>query len=116
MLCCDAGYGILFFVITFIVRRKFKKAPPQPFFLMYVLSLATIVWGAITGTWFGSERFAQLPILNSFIIQDISSFAGNNQNLMIFICFTIGAVQLSIAHFILGFRYLNSLRALVELG
>lgn len=116
MLIGDAGYGILFFVITFIVRRKFKKAPPQPFFLMYVLSLATIVWGAITGTWFGSERFAQLPILNSFIIQDISSFAGNNQNLMIFICFTIGAVQLSIAHFILGFRYLNSLRALVELG
>lgn len=116
MLIGDAGYGILFFVTTFIVRRKFKKAPAQPFFLMYVLSVTTIIWGAITGTWFGSERFAQLPILNSFIIQDISSFAGNNQNLMIFICFTIGVIQLSIAHLILGFRYCNSLKVLAELG
>jgi V/A-type H+-transporting ATPase subunit I len=116
MLIGDAGYGALFFVTTFIVRRKFKKAPSQPFFLMYALSFTTILWGAITGTWFGSERLAQLPLLNSFIIQDISSFAGNNQNLMIFICFTIGVIQLSIAHFILGFRYLNSLKALAELG
>ncbi len=116
MLIGDAGYGVLFFVTTFIIRRKFKKAPPQPFFLMYALSFTTILWGAITGTWFGSELFAQLPLLNSFIIQDISSFAGNNQNLMIFICFTIGVIQLSIAHFILGFRYFNSLKALAELG
>jgi len=116
MLIGDAGYGILFLVTTFAVRRKFKKAPSQPFFLMYILSFATIVWGAITGTWFGSEHLAQLPILSSFVIQDISSFAVNNQNLMIFICFTIGAIQLSIAHLILGFRYFNSLRVLAELG
>ena len=116
MLIGDAGYGILFLVTTFIVRRKFKKAPPQPFFLMYVLSFSTIIWGAITGTWFGSERFAQLPILNSLIIKDISSFAGDNQSLMIFICFTIGVIQLSIAHLTLGFRYCNSLKVLAELG
>jgi len=116
MLIGDAGYGTLFFVITFIARRKFKKTPPQPFFLMYVLSFATILWGAVTGTWFGAEEFARLPLLNSFIIQDISSFADNNQNLMIFICFTIGVIHLSIAHLILGFRYINSLKALAELG
>ncbi len=116
MLIGDAGYGLLFFITTFLVRKKFRKAPPQPFFLMYVLSFATIVWGAITGTWFGSAHLAQLPILSSFIIQDIGSFAGNNQNLMIFICFTIGVIQLSIAHLTLGFRYCNSLKVLAELG
>jgi len=116
MLIGDAGYGMLFFVVTFIARKKLKKAPPQPFFLMYALSFTTIIWGAITGTWFGAEYFAQLPVLRSFVIKDISSFAGNNQNLMIFICFTIGVIQLSIAHLILGFRYLNSLKALSELG
>ncbi len=116
MLIGDAGYGALFFATTFIVRRKFKKAPSQPFFLMYALSFTTILWGAITGTWFGSEQLARLPFLSSLIVQGISSFADNNQNLMIFICFTIGVIQLSIAHFILGFRYLNSLKALAELG
>lgn len=116
MLIGDAGYGLLFFATTFIARRKFKKLPPQPFFLMYVLSLATIIWGAITGTWFGSERLAQLPLLSSVVIQDISSFADNNQNLMIFICFTIGVIQLTIAHLVIGLRFINSLKALAELG
>lgn len=47
MLIGDAGYGIIFLLATFIMRKRFKHVPAQPFFLMYVLSLATIVWGAI---------------------------------------------------------------------
>ena len=116
MLIGDAGYGLLFFMTTFLVRKRFKKLPAQPFFLMYALSFSTIIWGAITGTWFGSESLARLPLLNSIVIQDISSFADNNQNLMIFICFTIGVAQLTIAHLIIGLRFLNSLKALAELG
>jgi len=58
MLIGDAGYGVIFLLATFVIRKKFKYAPAQPFFLMYVLSLATIIWGAITGTWFGAEAIA----------------------------------------------------------
>jgi len=116
MLIGDAGYGVIFLIATFIMRKRFKHVPAQPFFLMYVLSLATIVWGAITGTWFGAESIAQLPFLNPLIIQSISSFGTDNQNLMIFICFTIGITHLTIAHLTVGLRILNSIKALAELG
>jgi len=116
MLIGDAGYGIIFAVITYLVRRKARKLPPQPFFLMYLLSGATIVWGAITGTWFGAERIAQLPLLNSLVINKISSFAGDNQNFMMFICFVIGAVHLTIAHLTRGIRLINSPVSLAQFG
>jgi len=116
MLIGDAGYGILFVVVTFLVRRKLKKAPPAPFILMYVLSFATIGWGVITGTWFGAEGIAQLPFFNALVIHKISSFAEGNQALMIFICFVIGVVQLTIAHIIKAVRVINSLKALAEIG
>jgi V/A-type H+-transporting ATPase subunit I len=116
MLVGDAGYGALFILITFIARRKFKKAPYEPFFLMYLLGGATMVWGAITGTWFGSEAISQLPGLKSLIIGKISSFAGNDQNFVIFLCFIIGAVQLTIAHMMKAFRVINSVRALADIG
>ena len=116
MLVGDAGYGIIFLTGTFIARKRFKHLPGQPFFLMYILSSATIVWGAITGTWFGVEAIARLPFFSHLIIQGISSFAADNQNLMIFICFSIGIIHLTLAHIIVGLKILNSLKALAELG
>jgi V/A-type H+-transporting ATPase subunit I len=83
---------------------------------MYVLSAATIVWGSVTGTWFGSEAMSRLPFLNPLIIRSISTFASGNQNLMIFICFTIGIAHLTLAHVLVALRYLNSLKVLAEIG
>jgi V/A-type H+/Na+-transporting ATPase subunit I len=116
MLVGDAGYGIIFLVAAFIMHKRLKHIPSQPFFLMYALSTATIIWGAITGTWFGAEKIAQLPLLSHLVVQDISSFAADNQSLMIFICFTIGIIHLTIAHVIVGLKVINSLKALAELG
>ena len=116
MLVGDAGYGVLFTVITFLARRKFRKVPPEPFRLMYVLSFATIIWGAVTGTWFGVEKIAQLPFFNALVIERINSFVDGNQNFMIYMCFVIGAVHLSIAHFITAVKRINTLRALAEFG
>ncbi|MFH1846086.1 MAG: hypothetical protein ABH869_00835 [Candidatus Omnitrophota bacterium] len=116
MLIGDAGYGVLFLLITFIARKKLPQVQKEPFFLMYLLSIATIVWGAVTGTWFGAERIAEVSFLNVFVIKRISSFADNNQNLMIFICFIIGAIHLTIAHLIRGVRVINSLKAFAEAG
>ncbi|MFQ5951859.1 MAG: hypothetical protein ACE5JK_00420, partial [Candidatus Omnitrophota bacterium] len=116
MLVGDAGYGAIFILTTFLARKKFKKAPYEPFFLMYLLGGATMAWGAITGTWFGAERIARLPIFDNLVIGRISSFAGDNQNFIIYLCFLIGAVHLTIARMMRAFRVINSVKALSEFG
>jgi len=116
MLVGDAGYGLLFLAIIFFAQRKFKKAQQNIFFLLYLLSGATVIWGALTGTWFGLERIARLPFLNSLVIDNINSFVGSNQIFMIYLCFFIGAIHLTIAHGIRVFRFINSRLALSQLG
>lgn len=116
MLIGDAGYGMLFLIASLFFRRKFKSLPREPFILAYVLSLATIIWGAVTGTWFGVERIGQLPGFNYFVIERVNSFVGQNQNFMIYLCFLIGAIHLTIAHLKRAFAYINSLKALAQLG
>lgn len=116
MLIGDAGYGAIFLVATFLIRLKFRHLPWEPFFLMYLLSTCTIIWGVITGTYFGVEKIAELPVLNSLVIQKISSFAGDNQNFIIYICFIIGVVQLTLAHTLRALRVINSVRALAQVG
>jgi V/A-type H+-transporting ATPase subunit I len=69
----------------------------------------------MTGTWFGVERFAQLPLLREFVIPDLYSYS-DNQHFMIKLCFLLGGVHLTIAHAVRFFRFLNSLRALAEIG
>ena len=49
----DAGYGLIFLALTIFFRRKFRDAPAGPFRLVTLLSICTIVWGAITGNYFG---------------------------------------------------------------
>jgi V/A-type H+-transporting ATPase subunit I len=118
----DAGYGLIFLASTFLVRRKFKKAPFEPFVLMYVLSGATIIWGALSGTYFGSEAIAQLPILKAIVNPNISSFDlsssgfNDNQTFMISLCFLIGAIHLTIAHLLVAIKNLKSLKMISQIG
>jgi len=116
MLIGDAGYGVLFLVGTFIARQRLKKLPWEPFFLMYLLSIGTIVWGAITGTWFGAEKIQELPFLHALVIPNLSSFSDTNQDFIIHLCFIIGAVQLTLAHIMKAARVINSLKALSDVG
>jgi len=118
MIIGDAGYGVLFFLISLIMHLKLKNKimKKEPFFLIYFLSINTIIWGCITGTWFGSEYLSQQPILKNFIIKSIGSFSIGNENILIFICFIIGAIQLTIAHLLRALRFINSLKCLSEIG
>jgi len=116
MLIGDAGYGISFLVITYFLRRRLRHLPSEPFILMYFLGSATVVWGAVTGTWFGVEKIAELPIFSSLVADKISSFAVDNQNFMIYLCFVIGAVHLSVAHLMQAIRTINSIRVLAQAG
>lgn len=123
MLIGDAGYGLIFISLTAWARMKMKKAPAEPFRLMYVLGGATFFWGVISGTWFGSEQIATIPFLKQFIIAPVSSFDLNNpsefndnQNFMMAMCFVIGAVHLTIAHLINAWKLRNSLNTLGQIG
>lgn len=116
LLIGDAGYGLIFLLVTFLVKKKLKNMPREPLFLMFALSLATMIWGAITGNWFGFERIAHFPIFNSLVISKINSFISSNQIFVMYLSFLIGVIHLTIAHAIIAFRFINSLLALAHLG
>ncbi len=113
MLVGDAGYGLIFLLISFFFR---KKLSPQLKTLIYVLSGATILWGVLSGTYFGSEKIAAIPLLNDMIVRDIASFGVDNISFMMHLSFLIGAVHLTIAHGIRMIQFSNSIRALSEVG
>lgn len=116
LLIGDAGYGFIFLLITFLVKKRLKNMPREPLFLMFVLSAATIIWGAITGNWFGFERIAHFPIFSSLVISKINTFVSSNQLFLMYLSFLIGVIHLTIAHAIIAFRFINSLLALAHLG
>ncbi len=116
MIIGDAGYGALFLITTFALRKKMPDVSPEPFMLMYVLSFATLIWGAISGTWFGFEQVARLPFLRSLIIPSLYSFNDGNQMFLMYICFIIGVLHLTLAHATAAIRIINSLKALAQLG
>ncbi len=116
MLIGDAGYGALFIISTFFIQQKFRKMPQEPLYLMYVLGFCTVIWGAITGTWFGVEKIAQAPVFNLLVVNKINSFIDTNQNFMIYICFIIGIAHLTIAHLLKAARIINSIKVFSEIG
>jgi V/A-type H+-transporting ATPase subunit I len=116
MLIGDAGYGIVLFLLTLVARLAMPKRPGGVFSLLFVLSGATIVWGALSGTWFGVEALARHPVLSRIVIPQIASFGVENSKTVMFLCFLIGAVHLSIARLIKFFRNLPNLMAFSELG
>ncbi len=122
MLVGDAGYGLIYLGATLLARRKFSEAPPEPFILMAVLSAATIVWGVLSGTWFGSEAIANIPFLAALTVPAIASYDlvnggfNDNQFLLIGLCFKIGAVHLTLAHILAAAKISNSPKAVAEIG
>jgi V/A-type H+-transporting ATPase subunit I len=111
----DAGYGLVFFFGTlyFHSRKKFK--PQIEITLMYTLSMSITIWGVLTGTYFGSEVIAKIPFLSQFIIDKISTYGGDSVFLQKFM-FMVGAIHVSTAHIQVGLRYINSVKAIAQLG
>ena len=111
MIIGDAGYGAVYFLLTFFAQRKFggKVKDKSVFFLFYLFSFCAIVWGLLTGTlfgqfWYQSQGFkAFAPILNE--AKFLMSF-----------CFFLGALQLSLAHGWQAIIKFPSLKALADVG
>lgn len=122
MIIGDGAYGVILLVgtIYFAVRGKRQGKQPGPgTALMLVLSAATVVWGAVTGNWFGYKPFNQLPILKDLMIPAISVNNEQADLTVQYMCFVIGTIHLSIAHvwnFIREIRRKPMIAALAQLG
>ena len=112
----DAGYGLVLIGLTLFARLKMRKAPAGPFALLFVLSGATVIWGALSGTWFGVEALAANPVLSRLVLPQIASFGVENTDTIMVICFLIGAVHLSVAHLVSFVRRFPRLAAFADLG
>ncbi len=103
MIIGDAGYGCLFLLAALILTIKNKKASTAVQ-LLWVLSIATIIWGSLTGTWFGLEQAMEVPLLKKLVIPTFANYpayfdvsATTQQNTIMKFCFILGTVQLSLA-------------------
>ena len=100
MIIGDAAYGMLILIGTIILHVKMKKMN-NILLLLYVLSIGTIVWGAVTGTWFGLESAMDVPLLKAMVIPGFANYperfgvtALEQQNNIMRFSFTIGAIQM----------------------
>ena len=136
MIFGDGGYGSLVTALALIfilksVAQKKKIAPALG--LMLLLGVATMVWGAVTCTWFGLKP-EQLPVwLKQLSVPPLSNAYADVEwlpfwsddyskgtlttanNLQIF-CFTLALIQLCVAHVKGMFRYRKSLKCIGEFG
>ena len=104
MIIGDAGYGCVFLLAAIGMTLKTRKLGNATL-LLFVLSLATIVWGAVTGTWFGLEGAMKVPFLKAMVIPSFANypqyFEGvtniSQQNAIMKFCFSIGTIQLALA-------------------
>jgi len=107
----DAGYGLVYFLITFFLHRNAlkKHKATSVFFLFYALSSCAIIWGILTGTFFGQEWFLKAGY------KPLVPFLVDEKNIQRF-CFFVGALHLSLAHSWRALIKLPSIAALSDLG
>jgi V/A-type H+-transporting ATPase subunit I len=111
----DAGYGLAYILITVLLafwlqrNRRLDSKTKTIVSLFVVLGTSAIVWGSLTGTFFGQTWLLNLgyrpmaPQLNDPVF--IQSF-----------CFFLGALHLSLAHSWRAILKLPSLKALADVG
>ncbi len=135
MIFGDGGYGALVAVVILFLMLKTKlsgKKVPAAFGLFLLVSLATVVWGAVTCTWFGipSDMLPEwltglsIPYISGAYadklwnvpwISDPSIGLTKDQNLQIF-CFSLALIQLCVAHLKAGVRNIKDKKGLKVLG
>jgi V/A-type H+-transporting ATPase subunit I len=110
MLVGDAAYGVIFLLLTIFSRIKWgnRARNKSIFFLLYLLSSCVIVWGVLTGTFFGQQW---LPGW----VRPLMPALRNDKSLQE-ICFLIGAAHLSIARLWRAALKAPSPKALADIG
>jgi len=128
MLVGDGAYGAIFLAVTLFGWRKWRKASRSSggdaashvmrswLVLMTVFSSATILWGALSNTWFGAAIpwCANWPTVRWLSGADAA--AGHEYDNMMFLCFTIGVSHLLVARLWNGICRLNDRSCLTQFG
>jgi V/A-type H+-transporting ATPase subunit I len=120
MIFGDAAYGIILSLIAlFGIAKTAKKGVPQALQMLLLLGIFNTAWGVLTCTWFGIDVEKVPKILQDISLSLFSTAKTDavlvGQNLQIF-CFTLGLLQLTIAHIKGFFRNIRSLRLFAEIG
>ncbi len=119
MLVGDGAYGAIFLALTLWGWKKTKpkegaghrpKAVRSWLALMTVFSTATVIWGALSNTWFG----AGFPFAKDWAT--VRWLADPSYNNMMLLCFTIGVSHLMLARIWNGISKINDLGCLAEFG
>ena len=121
MIFGDAGYGgvlvLLAFGLMLKTKAKKKKIPTALHMLAY-LGVMTVIWGTLVCNWFGMPVQYVPDVLKNLSLPAISNVTPEdvrNQNQML-LCFTLGLIQLSVAHIIGIFRNIKSPKFLGDVG
>ncbi len=124
MIIGDAAYGSIFFLaglglVIYYIKSK-KEKPPLAAVLFTILGLATVIWGSITGSWFGSPELIRGTVLEKLVVRQLTEGfnfytpAGElykelrSQDVIMLLCFIIAIFHLTIA------QVWNFLRALAQ--
>jgi V/A-type H+-transporting ATPase subunit I len=107
----DAGYGLVYILATLLLQKALKSPAGlrSTFSLFYFMGAFAILWGILTGTFFGQAWLQNLgfrPLVPQL----------NNANDMQTFCFFLGALHLSIAHAWRAYVKLPSLAAIADAG
>jgi V/A-type H+-transporting ATPase subunit I len=101
MIFGDGGYGILMLLIALFASFKGLKAGKgvgDGVKLFLFLSTLTVVWGSLTGTWFGLEKASIPGFLQALALEPLASWNPASGDNIKVLCFILGAIQLSVAH------------------
>ena len=94
----DAGYGVIFAASAAAGLYAAKKVPAllMPMRLLLILSVATIIWGALCGSWFGMAAIpgTDKPFPALECVRDFATNSAKQANIQFF-CFILAVVQLS---------------------
>ena len=122
MIIGDAGYGALLVLATMLMRlrRRRRKLPrSQGLALMTLMGWCVLIWGAVSGNWFGSPEIARQTVLGLLVVPQLDSFEPRSFAFVQWVCFLLGTVHMTIAH---GWRFFAELRrkprirAIAQLG
>jgi V/A-type H+-transporting ATPase subunit I len=120
MLFGDAAYGLIISTIAIVgIIKTAKKGVPIGLQMLLLLGVFNTTWGVMTCSWFGVDSEKVPQILQDISLSYISTAKSDpklvDQNLQIF-CFSLGLLQLTIAHLKGIIRYIKSLRVFAEIG
>jgi len=123
MIIGDAGYGIIFLLAALVLRRLRGGRELDAVKLLIVLSICTVLWGAVTGNWFGSKSLAGLGFFRMLTIPAIAvypdifpEFEADPQQKIMMLCFLLGLSQLTLANVLNLIRDFPKLRSLGQFG